>query len=411
MKNKKNYIYISEPFMNTVLNSQVANLLELLDKEDIVFDLVITTPLKYLLFNNKLRKKNIKHIKSTIKGKVYQIPVIKSNDKTGISSLIKFIFLYFKYRRSDSIVIQTRSIKDYLALYLFKYFKNGIKIIFDYRGAVAEEFINGKGYKSVNLVNNKKIIKKYNSIIKEQDRMFTISSKIFCVSNKLEKYLNKISKNKFKKKLNVIPGGADSNHFFYDLKIRNINRQKLNLCEDNIVFVYSGRLDSFYINNNFLFELIKNILLKIPNSIFLCLTPNLDLLNEIIINHKIPMSKVIGKHVHYNEINDYLNASDIGLMIREKIMTNYVASPTKIPEYLMSGLPIVISEDIGDYSDFVLKNNLGLVTGNDISKIINKIEKINELCSREDISKIVKQSYSKQSYLKKIINIYNEQVN
>ena len=38
MNNKNNYIYLSEPFMNTVLNSQVANLLELLDKEDIVFD-------------------------------------------------------------------------------------------------------------------------------------------------------------------------------------------------------------------------------------------------------------------------------------------------------------------------------------------------------------------------------------
>tara|TARA_B100000965_G_scaffold386741_1_gene389304 strand:+ start:19251 stop:20477 length:1227 start_codon:yes stop_codon:yes gene_type:complete len=408
MKNKKNYIYLSEPFMNTVLNSQVANLLELLDKKDIVFDLVIITPLKYLLFNNKLRKKNIKHIKSTIKGKVYQIPVIKSNDKTGISSLIKFIFLYFKYRKSDSIVIQTRSIKDYLALYLFKYFKNGIKIIFDYRGAVAEEFINGKGYKSVNLVNNKKIIKKYNSIIKEQDGIFTISSKIFCVSKKLEEYLNKISNNKFKKKLNVIPGGADSNHFFYDLKIRDVNRKKLNLSKDDIVFVYSGRLDSFYVNNSFLFELIKNILEKIPNSIFLCLTPNLDLFNKIISDYKIPINKVIAKHVHYNKINDFLNASDIGLMIRQKIMTNHVASPTKIPEYLMSGLPIIISEDIGDYSDFVLKNNLGLVIDNDISKIIDRIDTINKLKSKEDISKIVKQNYSKQSYLDKLISIYNE---
>ena len=63
MNSKSAYIYLSEPFMNTVLNSQVANLLEIADNESIVFDLVITTPIKYLLFNNQLRKKNIEYIK------------------------------------------------------------------------------------------------------------------------------------------------------------------------------------------------------------------------------------------------------------------------------------------------------------------------------------------------------------
>ena len=60
-----------------------------------------------------------------------------------------------------------------------------------------------------------------------------------------------------------------------------------------------------------------------------------------------------------NEVPKYLLAADYGLLIRENTVTNQVASPVKFAEYLACGLPVIISRNLGDYSEFVTKNNCG----------------------------------------------------
>ena len=157
-----------------------------------------------------------------------------------------------------------------------------------------------------------------------------------------------------------------------------------------------------------MFELIRNILIKIPSSVFMCLTPNLDLANRIINKKNIPTERTILKHIHYREINKYLNAGDIGLMIREDLITNSVASPTKVPEYCMSGMPILISNRVGDYSDFILSNNLGIVVHNNIEQIISLLIEKKSFKSKKEISAIMSNLYSKQSYINKIIEVYEE---
>jgi glycosyltransferase involved in cell wall biosynthesis len=40
---------------------------------------------------------------------------------------------------------------------------------------------------------------------------------------------------------------------------------------------------------------------------------------------------------------------------------NRLAAPTKFAEYVLCGLPVLISPDIGDYSEYVAANEAGLV--------------------------------------------------
>ncbi|MBS1547900.1 MAG: hypothetical protein JSU02_11115 [Bacteroidetes bacterium] len=54
-----------------------------------------------------------------------------------------------------------------------------------------------------------------------------------------------------------------------------------------------------------------------------------------------------------------LQACDAALLVREETLTNRVASPTKFAEYLASGLPVVISAHIGDFSALVQTHRLG----------------------------------------------------
>jgi len=65
--------------------------------------------------------------------------------------------------------------------------------------------------------------------------------------------------------------------------------------------------------------------------------------------------------VKHSEVTSVLAACDMGVLIREDSVTNQEASPTKFAEYLSAGLPVIISENLGDYSTFVRKYNCGMI--------------------------------------------------
>lgn len=65
----------------------------------------------------------------------------------------------------------------------------------------------------------------------------------------------------------------------------------------------------------------------------------------------------------HGQVQAALNACDYGIMLREDTITNRVASPTKFAEYLRSGLRIIASEGLGDFSELVKTERLGVVLG------------------------------------------------
>ncbi len=65
--------------------------------------------------------------------------------------------------------------------------------------------------------------------------------------------------------------------------------------------------------------------------------------------------------LEHREVRSILTDCDYGLLLRDACVTNRVASPTKFAEYLSAGLPVVISEDVGDLSAMVRTLDLGHV--------------------------------------------------
>jgi len=68
-----------------------------------------------------------------------------------------------------------------------------------------------------------------------------------------------------------------------------------------------------------------------------------------------------------NEVGVYLAACDYGWLVRENSVTNRVASPVKCAEYLAAGLVLIVSNELGDYSNYVLKNKAGFIWNNEVS--------------------------------------------
>src|SRR6202008_3668490 len=77
---------------------------------------------------------------------------------------------------------------------------------------------------------------------------------------------------------------------------------------------------------------------------------------------------VLVKWVEHQQVLTYLSCCDYGVLVREQSDTNKVASPVKFAEYLYAGLPVLISEGLGDFSGFVSEQKCGDILPEDSSQ-------------------------------------------
>ncbi|MBL7950707.1 MAG: glycosyltransferase [Flavobacteriales bacterium] len=134
-------------------------------------------------------------------------------------------------------------------------------------------------------------------------------------------------------------------------------RSELGWAVDALVLVYSGSTVGWQS-----LDLLTRMLLDAMRSdarihvLFLSeADPHINALKE-----KFP-GRVARRWVHHEHILDTLSACDIGLLVRERTVTNQVASPTKFAEYLSAGLSVLISEDLGDLGPLVRSEQVGWV--------------------------------------------------
>lgn len=139
--------------------------------------------------------------------------------------------------------------------------------------------------------------------------------------------------------------------------LTGITRENIGLDEGDTVLVYSGSVSgwqSFHMLAGYLAPFLSNS--KKNKVLFLASRDkNIDGLAA-----GFP-GQVIQRWVKHSEVPSVLAVCDMGVLIREDSVTNQVASPTKFAEYLSAGLPVIISENLGDYSDFVRKYHCGMV--------------------------------------------------
>jgi len=272
------------------------------------------------------------------------LPMLPRMTSFGFNTLMLFFVLLFLNQRS---VIARNVLAARIALRLRSFLK--LKVCFDGRGAIAAEW---NEYQVVPLQEWKNSIHTWEkSVVLNAD--FRIA-----VSEELVKYWNErygYSENKHV----VIPCTLNTSFRPEILKQEEIEnaRKKMKFDADDIVLVYSGSTAGWQS-----FDLLQGFLQKIINNnknikvLFLSeKDKNVDQLKA-----EFP-DKIFQTFVKHSEVSGILKSCDIGILIREKSVTNQVASPTKFAEYLSAGLPVIISEGIGDYTSFVKQNDCGWV--------------------------------------------------
>jgi len=168
-------------------------------------------------------------------------------------------------------------------------------------------------------------------------------------------------------------------------------RQKLGFEEDDIIIVFSGSTAGWQsmVESDNLFLEILNKLTKVK----LLFLGNHEV-EKFSCYKKFP-NRVFQKSVSVDEVFEYLVIADYGWMYREQSITNKVASPVKFAEYLVCGLKVIISENLGDYTDFCRKHKCGIIVSD--SSFNEELIRIDE-SEKTRLHQLAIQYFTKEKY-------------
>jgi glycosyltransferase involved in cell wall biosynthesis len=139
----------------------------------------------------------------------------------------------------------------------------------------------------------------------------------------------------------------------------------------------------------------------------LFLTHEPDLVKRMIKDQVKPKDvKVI--RVPHGEVAGYLCAADVGILLREKTLTNHVASPIKFSEYMCCGLPCIISSHIGDTAEILRHGNAGIVLDSDLDfPPPSQFQTLLSL-NRNEISNLMYKTFSSEIFIPNILRLYRD---
>ncbi len=137
--------------------------------------------------------------------------------------------------------------------------------------------------------------------------------------------------------------------FAFDSAVRDSARRKLGFAEQDIVLVYCGGMGAWQKCPETI-HLFKELNRRDPRVKMLFITRD---------RHAgFPSNGFTGLRLENKDVPKYLNAADFGLLLRDDLFLNRLAYPTKFSEYLLCGLPVIMTPHIGCRPDADESNSL-----------------------------------------------------
>lgn len=340
------------------------------------------------------------------------VPCLKIFDK-----VVYCLFFILQFLKNQLTIIQLRKRDSDLFDKLKLVFHKKFKYVVEKEGEIESEYdyLASHPYKE-NFYD--KIISNKENAFKKNKREILRADHIICVTEKLKNYyISKYSINA--NKFTSLTTGCDSSKFRYYKKIRDKFRKELGL-ESEFVLIYIGNVYYSWQNISKTLEFYKKIKKINNNNIKLIIITRLvdkHIILDFLNKYRIKTSELILKYsIPNDEIPKYLNAADLGVILRENHPMNHFAAPGKFGEYACCGLPILTGKGIANFSEKLSKTPYGIVLENiyDNSEFLIKIKRFMENyvnLDRNKISNWGKQKFSFNAYINNYTNLYNRLLN
>jgi glycosyltransferase involved in cell wall biosynthesis len=299
--------------------------------------------------------------------------------------------------KKERAVVHCRGhLNAYRGLLLKKRNPDYTYVIADLRGAVTDEVIQkSRGLAEKYFAAH---LRKFYSWVESQ--VVLEADMVLCVSSVFREFLQA---NYNRKNATVIPTFVDTSRFKYSKSLRDLYREKLGISNKSVL-VYSGGTAPWQKIESAI-SLFNHLSRKVDSLFMLFLTHEPDVVKRMIKDQVNPKDvKVI--HVPHGEVAGYLCAADVGILLREKTLTNHVASPIKFSEYMCCGLPCIISSHIGDTAEILRYGNAGIVLDSDVDfPSPSEFQTLLSL-NRNEISNLMYSTFSSEIFIPRILRFY-----
>lgn len=225
-----------------------------------------------------------------------------------------------------------------IALALKKRF--GVKMIFDLRGLMAEEYVDAEHWRKNSLPY--RITKSTErQILAATDAIVTLTERIWPIIREWDGLRGRTPHHE------VIPCCVDLARFRFRDEERARRRSELGLA-DQFTIVYSGSLDGWYLTEK-MADFFSGFLEVSRGAHLLWLTTGShDRVRQLMQSRNVGPEQYSVLSVAAAEVPSYLAAADAGLAFIKRCVSKLASSPTKNGEYLACGLPLIINAGIGD---------------------------------------------------------------
>ncbi len=263
---------------------------------------------------------------------------------------IRYASSLIKSRRIDLVHARSQ-IAAAIAVALKKRF--GLKMIFDIRGLMAEEYVDAGHWPADSV--------RYRLTKAMERRALAASDGVVTLTRRIWPLIRDWDGLKGREVIHqVVPCCANLQEFRFDQRDRDRRRAELNLA-NRLVLVYSGTIGSWYWTAemiDFFAELCK----KRSDALFLWLTNgDQSYIHDLMQRRQIPSNSYTIIAAPSSDVSSYLSAADLGIAFYKPGFSRFATSPVKVTEYLACGLPVIINSGIGDLDELIEFERIGSV--------------------------------------------------
>lgn len=238
-------------------------------------------------------------------------------------------------------IVMPRSTQPALSTLLALRKYSDVKFIFDADGLPLDERIDFTGQSPTSLilrflrdVERQAVIKSDHVITRSQAAIDILQARAGAG----------IDTNKF----TVVTNGRDERLFnIVSNEQRHLIRSQLGISDDDILLVYAGSLGEQYCIEE-MFSILELMKEKTAQVKFLILTGSPDIILNKLTKYTHLRPLIILKSVSSDDVPNYLSVADLGLALRRPSFSMQGVAPIKLSEYLLCGLPVIATKEIGD---------------------------------------------------------------
>ena len=192
-------------------------------------------------------------------------------------------------------------------------------------------------------------------------------------------------------KIEVVPCTVNLDKFAFRESDRIEIRQRYKIDPETMVGVYVGKFGGIYLDIE-AFQIFENTLSEYAKPVLILLTPE----SEKAIHHKAEKAgfnkniRIIVAMVKHDEIPKFLSASDLAFATIRPAPSRRFCSAIKVGEYYANGLPIIITQGVGDDSDIILNEKLGVIVDEGFQMKLSLLKYVLQANSDRKENKMVK---------------------